>query len=372
MSLVYRLPNLTDLGEGQNSLPWPNDISLPLMELRMPAEWESQSAILMAWPDENTDWADILDEVRNCYKNIIKAIIEKETLVLISSDIVDTKKSLKDIDNGNIIYYTVPLNDTWARDFGPITIERDCKKEIIDFKFNGWGLKFASDKDNLITSALNDKGIFNAQYSNQLSFVLEGGSIESDGKGTILTTSECLMSKNRNGAFSKADIEQYLNSVLGAKRVLWLNHGSLIGDDTDGHIDTIARFINEDTIAYIKCDDSSDEHYNDFKLMEEELKQLKTNSGKPYNLISMPFASPVYYKGERLPATYANFLIINDRVLLPIYNQQEKDEQAIALLKEAFPNREIVAIDCNALIKQHGSLHCVTMQFPKEIISKRL
>jgi agmatine/peptidylarginine deiminase len=242
----------------------------------------------------------------------------------------------------------------------------------LDFNFNGWGLKFRADKDNLITSKLYDMGIFSSEceYENKLGFVLEGGSIESDGLGTLLTTSSCLFSKNRNGELTEEEIINYLKNNLGAKRILMLNNGYLAGDDTDGHIDTLARFCNPKTIAYVKCTDEKDEHYDSLKAMEEELKEYTvidsngSDNCEKYELIPLPMPEPIYYKGERLPATYANVLILNDAVLLPIY-KNKKDNEALEILKSVFTEREIIPIDCNILIRQHGSLHSVTMQYPK-------
>ncbi|MDD2961298.1 MAG: agmatine deiminase family protein [Muribaculaceae bacterium] len=370
MSFIYHLPSLAE-DPGTKSVPWIAEFSLISHELRMPAEWEPQSAILMAFPHSDTDWNYMLNEVRECYLNIAKEIIKEEFLIIVAPDILDAKSFFKHIDNGKIKYYQIPTNDTWARDFGGISIVDGNKWSIIDFKFNGWGLKFASDKDNLITSRLYDKGIFRAEYKNLLSFVLEGGSIESDGKGSILTTSECLLSKNRNGAFSKSDIEEYLKFALGAKRILWLNHGFLAGDDTDSHIDTLARFIADDTIAYTKCYDVSDEHFAELNLMEEEIKNLRTANGNLYKLVALPLPDAIHDEdGNRLPATYANFLMMNNQILVPIYGQKNNDKLALDRLQEALPDYKIVGIDCNALIKQHGSLHCITMQFPREITNE--
>jgi len=215
-----------------------------------------------------------------------------------------------------------------------------------------------------LTKNLFKTGIFlgKAGYKNCLDFVLEGGSIESDGEGTVLTTAECLLSENRNNK-SKEEIENRLKELFGLKQVLWLNHGYLAGDDTDSHVDTLARFCSADTITYIKCGDETDEHFEALKAMELELQSFKTTEGKSYNLIPLPMADAVYEKDERLPATYANFLIINGAVLMSTYNSP-KDEIARQQLQKAFPDREIVGIDCTVLIKQHGSLHCVTMQYP--------
>ncbi len=341
-----------------------------MTQRRLPAEWEDYDAVLLAWPHKFTDWNYILEEVTQTYTNIVRALIDsKLRVVIITPDIELSRKYCDAISTDNVIYVEIDNNDTWARDFGVITCEEDGIPVLCDFKFNGWGLKFASDKDNLITHKMFSRSLLSGKYENHLGFVLEGGSIESDGKGTILTTSECLLSLNRNGNMSKDDITDYLSKSLGARKVLWLNHGYLAGDDTDSHIDTLARLASDDTIIYVKCDDESDEHYKELSLMEADLKQMVTSEGNPYNLIGLPLPDAIYDEdGNRLPATYANFLITPHTVLLPVYNQPAKDFLAEQMLKIAFPEREVITVDCNALIKQHGSLHCVTMQIPKNVI----
>ena len=240
---------------------------------------------------------------------------------------------------------------------------------LLDFTFNGWGLKFAADKDNLITRHLIQSGALHGEYLNRLGFVLEGGSIESDGMGTLLTTSRCLLSPNRNGQMNQAEIEEYLCSTFHLQRILWLNHGFLAGDDTDSHIDTLARFCSPDTIAYVQCTDPEDEHYDALHLMEEQLKTFRTLKDTPYRLLPLPMPNAVVIDGERLPATYANFLIMNEAVLYPTYGQPENDARAHEVLQTAFPKHEIIGIDCQVLIRQHGSLHCVTMQYPAGVIA---
>lgn len=332
-------------------------------------EWTRQSAVLIAWPHPESDWNYMLTEVRACFRNIVRAIAKfEEVILLVDSDI--TAAELRSDFPDNVRMLVVPTNDTWARDFGPIFIEDQGQMKALDFKFNGWGLKFAADMDNLINRELFRQGLFttDVEYNNYLNFVLEGGSLESDGKGTLLTTTECLLSPNRNGGWGKAEIEAYLKDVLGLDRVLWLDHGYLSGDDTDSHIDTLARFCSPDTIAYVQCTDTEDEHYEALKAMEEQLMSFRTASGKPYRLYALPMADTIIEEGERLPATYANFLIINGAVLVPTYNSR-KDSDAIKVLREAFPGREVIGVDCRALIKQHGSLHCVTMQLPEGVLS---
>jgi len=339
------------------------------LSIHFPAEWTSQAAVLLTWPHSGTDWKDNLDEVIPCFVSIAKEIIKREKLIIVCQTIEEVKQAMGAVDYERIIFREIPSNDTWARDHGPISIFVNDVPYLLDFTFNGWGLKFPANHDNQITRQLYNSKVFSPEtiYQNMMHIVLEGGSIESDGEGTILTTKRCLLSKNRNDYKSKEEITDYFSMIFGVERVLWLNHGYLIGDDTDGHIDTLARFCNPETIAYVQCTDPNDEHFKELSLMADELRQFRTLKGNPYRLIPLPMAEPVYFEGERLPATYANFLIINGAVLLPFYNSSS-DKIAKQRLQEAFPEREIIVIDCRALIKQHGSLHCLTMQVPEGFI----
>lgn len=334
-----------------------------------PAEWATQSGVMLTWPHEGTDWAAILDEVEICFIAIAKAIAEREKLLIVCHDSQLLAGKLKDCRTENIVFAGYPLNDTWARDHGAITVIKDGKPTLYDFTFNGWGMKFAANFDNQITSSLYKNGFFRKEvyYENRQHFVLEGGSLESDGEGTLLTTRDCLLSINRNQHLTEAAIEKQLIDLFGLQQVLWLSSGYLAGDDTDSHIDTLARFCDPQTIAYVKCDDVNDEHYKALKQMEQELTAFRTLKNKPYQLIPLPMADPVFDGNDRLPATYANFLIINGAVLVPFYNSR-KDQVAAQIVQNAFPDHEIIGIDCSPLIKQHGSLHCVTMQFPEGVL----
>ena len=310
----------------------------------MLAEWEHQSMVQLTWPHEGTDWATILDEITAVYEKMAREIRKREPLLIVDS---------------------IPHNDTWARDHGFITIEEtsfDQKSKalvLLDFCFNGWGEKFEATLDNQINKRLYEQGLVKGIYEDHLDFVLEGGSIESDGKGTIFTTECCLMAPHRNQPLTKAEIEERLKEWLGAERIVWLQHGSLIGDDTDGHIDTLVRICPDDTLLYT----GGDKDHPDLALMEEELKNLRTMEGSPYRLLKLPLPQPIFDNGDRLPATYANYLVINGSVLVPTYNQPDLDEEAMRIVGQAFPDREIVGIDCRTVIKQHGSLHCCTMQY---------
>lgn len=334
--------------------------------LQLPAEWETQSGIMLTWPHPATDWKPYLDEVIPCFTAIAHAIVRKEKLLIVCASINEVKAALGNIDESHIIFREILSNDTWARDHGPIGIRLNGHPYIYDFTFNGWGLKFPANYDNQITGKLFESKAFSSRtaYRDMFHVVLEGGSIESDGEGTLLTTSRCLLSKNRNNYKNKREITDYFRKIFGLKQVLWLDNGYLAGDDTDCHIDTLARFCDPRTIAYVQCTDESDEHFKELSQMEHELQKFKTPDGKPYRLIPLPVPEAVYEDGERLPATYANFLIINGAVLIPCYNSP-LDEVARLQLQQAFPGREIVGINCLPLIKQHGSLHCVTMQLPE-------
>jgi agmatine/peptidylarginine deiminase len=311
---------------------------------RMPAEWEPQSMVQLTWPNKDTDWAPILPEITAVYEEMAREIRKREPLLIVDE---------------------IAHNDTWARDHGFITVEDTVgghtSKELVllDFKFNGWGEKFEAALDNQINKHLYEQGLVKGRYEDHLDFVLEGGSIESDGKGTVFTTTCCLTAPHRNQPLTTAEIEDRLKTWLGAERIVWLNHGSLIGDDTDGHIDTLVRICPDDTLLYI----GSDDDHPDLRLMEEELKALRTLDGNDYRLLKLPLPRPIFDNGERLPATYANYLVMNGAVLVPTYRQPDLDAEAMSIISQAFPQREIVGIDCCAVIKQHGSLHCCTMQY---------
>ena len=335
----------------------------------LPAEWYPQSAVQLTWPHVDTDWAPILDEVVPCFVAIAKEVIKREKLLIVCSDAEAVRAQLGGVDESRILFREMETNDTWARDHGGISLFDQGQPVIYDFVFNGWGMKFAANKDNLITRNLAAQHTFAADIPviNMQPFVLEGGSIESDGAGTLLTTVECLASVNRNEYLQKEELEAYLKEVFGVQRILWLENGYLAGDDTDSHVDTLARFCRVDTIAYVLCTDETDEHFEELQAMEQELQAFRQMNGEPYRLVPLPMADPVEWEGERLPATYANFLIMNGAVLLPFYNSP-KDEMARKALQQVFPEREVIGINCLPLIKQHGSLHCVTMQYPEGFI----
>jgi len=330
----------------------------------LPAEWYPQSGVQLTWPHQNTDWAYMLPEVQACFKRVAAEIAAREMLLIVSPEPDVVKAQIEDLVNmDNVRFFQCHSNDTWARDHGAITLIDSIKPHLLDFCFNGWGNKFPAELDNKINRKLYESQLIQGDYEDHLNFVLEGGSIESDGQGTLLTTAECLLNPNRNPHLNQTEIEAELKAVLHLERILWLHHGYLQGDDTDSHIDTLARFCSPTSIAYVQCQDTEDEHYEQLKLMEEELRSFRQVDGTPYTLFPLPMALPVWADGERLPATYANFLIMNEAVLFPTY-EQATDKLAQEVLQAAFPSKDIIGIDCRSLICQHGSLHCITMQYP--------
>ena len=419
----------------------------------LPAEWAPQSGVQITWPHAGTDWAYMLDEVTETYVRMAYEIAVREPLLIVTPEPEAVRflldKRLPAEARQRITYFECATNDTWARDHGFITLLGTDGPELLDFRFNGWGGKFEAALDNAINahlaaqpshyhsassvpssassvpssassapssassapSSASNPELCSAtrrriagRYTDYLDFELEGGAIESDGQGTLLTTAECLLNANRRHdgdavpTVDKDQVELLLRERLGVERILWLDHGYLAGDDTDSHIDTLARLCPGDVIVYVKCTDPDDEHFEALRAMEDQLRTFRTREGSPYTLIPVPLPHPCYdndddndndddavryddsaspkpatgpTKGERLPATYANFLIMNDAVLLPVYNQPDRDAEAIRQMQEAFPHHEIVPIDCRSLIRQHGSLHCCTMQFPRGVLQEQ-
>ncbi|MFN4081169.1 MAG: agmatine deiminase family protein [Saprospiraceae bacterium] len=329
---------------------------------RLPAEWEPQSMVQLTFPHADTDWADMLDEAVACFVQIAEAISRYQNVLVACQDLAPLRPLLAHIPPERLTLAQAPNNDTWARDHGAITVFDDSQPILLDFVFNGWGLKFAADRDNLISRRLHAQGLLRAPMLHG-GLALEGGGIETDGQGALLTTEACMLSPNRNPHMDRSALEEAFERLFGVNHILWLQHGHLAGDDTDSHIDTLARFCDPHTIAYVRCDQPDDEHYEDLQAMERELRELRDAKGQPYRLVPLPWPDPCFAAdGRRLPATYANFLIINGAVLLPVYRTLQ-DQTAVDTLKALFPDRDIIPIDCRPLIEQHGSLHCVTMQY---------
>lgn len=333
---------------------------------KLPPEWAEQRAIQLTWPHEGTDWREYLDDICETYLEMAYAITRHEGLLVVTPKPEQVRAQLETrLSAGQmsrVVMHKCDTNDTWARDHGFISLKCGDSVRLLDFRFNGWGDKFPADLDNAINRSLYINKVVKGEYVDHNDFVLEGGSIESDGRGTVFTTTNCLLAPNRNQPLTRAEIDARLKEMLGAERIVWIDYGHLDGDDTDGHIDTLVRVAPDDTLLYVGCTDNNDSHYDDLMLMERQLKSLRTADGKPYRLLKLPMPRPVYDGDERLPATYANFVIINGAVIYPTYGQPDVDGEAARLIGEAFPGRELIGIDSLTVVRQHGSLHCCTMQ----------
>ncbi len=340
--------------------------------LRFPAEWEPQSAILLAWPHEDTDWAPRLGEVEDTYIALIAAITRFQPVLLCVPDedvqsYAYVRLASNRIDMDQVRFVEAAYDDTWLRDSGPITLTQgEDSFRLLDFRFTGWGGKFDASQDDQLVAHLHGLDLFADAQRHEIDFALEGGAIETDGAGTLLTTWRCL--HERHPDVSRDDLTTQLAGWLAQDRVLWLDHGYLEGDDTDAHIDTLARFAAEDVIVYQACDDVTDTHYPELQAMAAELAALRTRNGEPYRLFALPWPKPVFDEGRRLVVSYANFLIINGAVLIPSYSDVA-DTRAQEVMAEAFPGRAIVPVPCRPLIWQNGSLHCLTMQLPEGLIA---
>ena len=338
--------------------------------VRFPAAWEPQAAILIAWPNADTDWAERLAEVEETYIALVAAIVRFQRVVIcVADDDVETYAEMRlrsnRIDMDRVRFVTVAYDDTWLRDSGPISLRDGNGFRLLDFRFTGWGGKFDASDDDRLVERLTEQDVFTTQDRQTIDFALEGGAIETDGEGTLLTTWQCLHERHPDA--SREELTDKLSGWLKQDRVLWLDHGALEGDDTDAHIDTLARFAASDAIVFQACDDETDSHYADLKAMADEIAALRTRDGKPYRLFPLPWAQPVIDEDRRLAASYANFLIVNGAVLMPAYGDAA-DTEAAAVLARAFPDREIVQVPCRPLIWQNGSLHCITMQLPEGLV----
>ena len=338
--------------------------------LRLPAEWEPQAAVLIAWPHAGTDWAERLDAVESTYIALAAAVTRFQPLIIVVADAslrahVTAKLQATSADLSRIRFVELPYDDTWLRDSGPITLRGGDHFQLTDFRFTGWGGKFGAEQDDALIAGLVEAGVFGSAAHKRIDWALEGGGIESDGIGTILTTWRCLV--QRHPEQSREQMSAILQESLQAKRVLWLDYGYLEGDDTDAHIDTLARFAPGDGIVYQACNDPSDVHHDELQRMGSELAALRATDGKPYTLHPLPWARPIVDEERRLAASYANYLIVNGAVLVPAYGDAADDEAA-RIIGEAHPGRVVVQMPCRPLIWQNGSLHCITMQLPAGLI----
>ena len=341
-----------------------------LSPYRLPAEWEPQDAIQFTWPNEGMDWGEDAIAVQARIKACMALLTEDQSVIVAGQDRDLIHQKLSDLPANRLHIVEVTSNDVWARDHGPITVECEGRPIMLDYQFNGWGAKYAAKLDNQVTRHLWETGLFGPIERREMSLVLEGGAIESDGEGTIIASTDCLLDGKRNPNEDWQGMLYLLKRQLGAKRILTLPSGQLVGDDTDGHIDTIARFCTPNTIAYVQCNNPKEEHFGFLQSIEKELKHWETLDGEAYSLVPLPLPDPCFHPedGHRLPATYANFIISNKYVIVPTY-QQDKDQLAIDRLTQVFQTRKVVGIDALPVIKQHGSLHCLCMQYPKGVLS---
>lgn len=343
---------------------------------RWPAEWEPQSAILMAWPHADTDWAPRLAAVEPSFVALATAIARFQTVIICVADAALQERVSALLDGagaamGRVRFIRVPYDDTWLRDSGPLTLsgsgaDGSAQFRLLDFRFTAWGGKFDASRDDALIASLIERDLFTADAAHRrIDWALEGGAVESDGAGTILTTWHCLT--QRHPQLTRAQLEDMLCGSLAAERVLWLDHGQLQGDDTDAHIDTLARLAPGNAIVYQSCDDPDDPHHAELARMAEQLAGLRTASGQPYRLHALPWPSAVIDAGRRLPASYANYLILNEAVLMPTYDDPA-DQAAAKVIAAAHPGREVVGVPCRPVIWQNGSLHCLTMQLPAGLV----
>ena len=338
---------------------------------RLPAEWEPQAAVLIAWPHAGTDWAERLAEVETTYVALAAAVTCFQELIVVVADAdvhahAESLLRAAGVDLARIRFVPLPYDDTWLRDSGPITLtDDDGHFQLADFRFTGWGGKFGAERDDALIAGLVSAGVFGQAGHRRIDWALEGGGIESDGAGTVLTTWKCL--NQRHPEQSRTAMDAILLDSLHANRILWLDHGYLEGDDTDAHIDTLARFAPDGRIVYQACDDAGDRHHQELTRMGEELAALRTADGRPYALHPLPWAQPILDEGRRLAASYANYLIVNGAVLVPAYGDVA-DDAAARVIAAAHPGREVVQVPCRPLIWQNGSLHCITMQLPAGLV----
>ncbi|MBW4888727.1 agmatine deiminase family protein [Mucilaginibacter sp. HMF5004] len=332
-----------------------------------PAEWVKHTATWLSWPHKEESWPGKIETIYKPYCEFIKIVAEGE---LVRINVADAnmeafaKGELTKVgaDLGKIEFFHFPSNDAWCRDHGPAFLINTAtnEKQIVDWGYNAWGGKYPPfDLDDVIPTKIGER--FGLPVYNP-GIVMEGGSVDFNGAGTILTTTACLLNENRNPHLTKKQIEDYLKNYYGAKQILWLGDG-IVGDDTDGHIDDITRFVNHDTVVTVVEENEDDENYHILQENLETLKTFRLLDGKPLNIVELPMPSPVVYDGQRLPASYANFYIANSAVIVPTY-RDKNDEKALRILQECFPDRKVVGIDSTDIIWGLGSFHCLSQQEP--------
>ena len=336
-------------------------------QIRLPAEWEPQQAIIFSWPHNQETWPVQMKGVLSAYAQFIKEVSATQKVwVLVASDQMETeaKRFLiqKCILNNNVEFHVIPTYDAWVRDYGPISVYAKSKLQFTSWVFDGWGGKY--DEQYSLDSFVPQKISQTKNIPmNEIDFILEGGSIDSNGEGCLLTTKDCLLNQNRNATFTQTQIESLLCEKLGVKKVIWLE-AEIKGDDTDGHVDDAARFVDARTIVCVCEDDPSDDNFEPTQSLFRQLSSMTDQNGRPFVVHKLPMPDPVLFDDMRLPASYANFLITNDKVLVPIYDCPQ-DQVALKILSELFHTRQVVGIDCRDIVYGLGAIHCLSMQVPQ-------
>jgi agmatine deiminase len=333
---------------------------------RMPAEWEPHAATWLSWPrPEGISFPGAYEEVMPIFVRMIDALRESEPVRINVRDADQEKQArsiLKDIDTSHVQFFHIPTNEPWCRDHGPMFIRRghDPRLAVVDWDYNAWGGKYPPfDLDEVVPTKIAQQLQLPVFYPK---LVMEGGSIDLNGTGTLLTTTSCLLNPNRNPGKSKDDIERALRDYLGVTHFLWLGDG-IVGDDTDGHVDDISRFVNRSTVLTVTESDQSDSNHQPLQDNLELLQKMTIEDGTPLTIVPLPMPSRVQKEGQRLPASYANFYIANRVVLLPVFNSPN-DKPAIETLQACFSTRRVVPIDCHELVWGLGAFHCLTQQQP--------
>jgi agmatine deiminase len=335
----------------------------------MPAEWEPHRGTWLSWPHKEASWPGKFGPVPGIFATMVRALADREE-VHINVAGPAMERSVRTLltdhgaDSGNVYFHHNPTNDAWCRDHGPIFLQRTRggrrEQAIVDWGYNAWGGKYPPyDLDDVVPTRIGTEiglPVF------EPGIVMEGGSIDVNGRGTLLTTEACLLNPNRNPQLDRARIEQYLRDYLGVAKILWLGDG-IAGDDTDGHVDDLTRFVDEQTVVTVVERDPADDNYEPLQENLERLRGMTDQEGRPLRVVTLPMPRAIHYEGQRLPASYANFYIANGIVLLPTYDPP-RDEEALATLATLFPGRDVVGIDCTDLVWGLGAFHCVTQQWP--------
>ena len=332
----------------------------------MPAEWTPHACTWMAWPCDDDLWVGELEPVRREFAALIRAIAAREPVQLLVKDADAAADARSRLDGADVRFHEFPYDDVWLRDSGPIFITHGDRLELLDWIFNGWGGKYTATRDDRIPRFVAS---LLGTTARPTGVVLEGGSIEVNGAGAVLTTRQCLLSPKRNPSLTEGDLERILQATLGVSQVLWLDEG-LEGDHTDGHIDTISRFVDRETIVTVSCDDRDDPNYAVTQANTDRLRGFRDANGRAFRVMELPLPrAPIWFERERLPLTYANFYIVNGAVLVPVYGDAH-DERALEILRPLFPGRTVLGVMARHLITGGGAFHCVTQQQPAGTVVK--